>query len=349
MCALKGRAGGLHSGNGALLDVSNAKCAVGPVGESDGQGILEVGLPARLPERLLRWKSSACPRRASAASAAPPRTAIPTAWSAPRSRATPSACIIPTGSSSRCSERAKRGRARSARSRGMPPSTKIAEAFSRATAVHGAESVWPYHSGGTMGIVQRWGIDRLRHALGYSRQKTTICVTPAESGWRAGVGKLTGARSARDGRVRPHRRVGRQSRLDPGQRHDPHRQGARKQRGAKLVVVDVYRTPTVEAADIGLVLRPGTDGALALAMMHVLLKEGFADRDYLAPSHRLRSRRSRRISPTRRRNGLRPSPACRPTEIVDFRPALRRAPSAASCAWASASRARATARRRCTP
>ena len=35
-------------------------------------------------------------------------------------------------------------------------------------------------------------------------------------------------------------------------------------------------------ADIGLVLRPGTDGALALAMMHVLLKEGFADRAYLA-------------------------------------------------------------------
>ncbi len=57
---------------------------------------------------------------------------------------------------------------------------------------------------------------------------------------------------------------------------------ARKQRGAKLVVVDVYRTPTVAAADIGLVLRPGTDGALALAMMHLLLKEGFADRDYLA-------------------------------------------------------------------
>ncbi len=57
---------------------------------------------------------------------------------------------------------------------------------------------------------------------------------------------------------------------------------ARKQRGAKLAVIDVYRTPTVEAADIGLVLRPGTDGALALALMHVLLKEGYADRDYLA-------------------------------------------------------------------
>src|SRR5437879_2381894 len=42
---------------------------------------------------------------------------------------------------------------------------------------------------------------------------------------------------------------------------------ARKQRGAQLAVVDVYRTPTVEAADIALILRPGTDGALALAMM----------------------------------------------------------------------------------
>ena len=69
---------------------------------------------------------------------------------------------------------------------------EVAEAFSRATQTHGVESVWPYHSGGTMGIVQRWGIDRLRHAFGYSRQKTTICVTPAESGWRAGVGKLLG-------------------------------------------------------------------------------------------------------------------------------------------------------------
>jgi anaerobic selenocysteine-containing dehydrogenase len=57
---------------------------------------------------------------------------------------------------------------------------------------------------------------------------------------------------------------------------------ARKQRGAKLAVVDVYRTPTVEAADIALVVRPGTDGALALAIMHVLLTEGLADRDYLA-------------------------------------------------------------------
>jgi len=158
---------------------------------------------------------------------------------------------------------------------------EIAEAFQRATRTNGAEAVWPYHSGGTMGVVQRWGLDRLRHAFGYSRQKTTICVTPAESGWRAGVGKLTG----------PDPREMAESDLIVVWGGNPvstqvnamtHIAKARKQRGAKLAVVDVYRTPTVEAADIALVLRPGTDGALALAMMHVILKEGLADRDYLA-------------------------------------------------------------------
>src|SRR4051812_32629889 len=47
---------------------------------------------------------------------------------------------------------------------------EIAEAFRHAAQRHGAEAVWPYHSGGTMGVVQRWGIERLRHAMGYSRQ-----------------------------------------------------------------------------------------------------------------------------------------------------------------------------------
>ncbi|MFO1160232.1 MAG: molybdopterin-dependent oxidoreductase [Reyranellaceae bacterium] len=158
---------------------------------------------------------------------------------------------------------------------------EVAEAFTRATRAHGPEAVWPYHSGGTMGVVQRWGIDRLRHAFGYSRQKTTICVTPAESGWRAGIGKVTG----------PDPREMTESDLIVVWGGNPvstqvnamtHIAKARKQRGAKLAVIDVYRTPTIEAADIALVLRPGTDGALALAMMHVILKEGLADRDYLA-------------------------------------------------------------------
>ncbi|MBL8833031.1 MAG: molybdopterin-dependent oxidoreductase, partial [Rhodospirillales bacterium] len=57
---------------------------------------------------------------------------------------------------------------------------------------------------------------------------------------------------------------------------------AKKTRGAKLVVVDPYRTPTAEQADIHLMLKPGTDAALALGVMHVLFAEGFADRAYMA-------------------------------------------------------------------
>src|SRR5262249_17618181 len=57
---------------------------------------------------------------------------------------------------------------------------------------------------------------------------------------------------------------------------------ARKERGAPLVVVDTYRTPTAETADVFLCVRPGTDAALACGVMHVLFKEGYADRAYLA-------------------------------------------------------------------
>ncbi|TJX12955.1 MAG: molybdopterin oxidoreductase family protein, partial [Mesorhizobium sp.] len=56
---------------------------------------------------------------------------------------------------------------------------------------------------------------------------------------------------------------------------------ARKARGAKIVVIDVYENATTKQADMGLVLRPGTDGALACAVMHVLFRDGFADRAYL--------------------------------------------------------------------
>lgn len=158
---------------------------------------------------------------------------------------------------------------------------EIAERFIRAAQRHGTESVWPYHSGGTMGFVQRYGLERFRHALRYSRQQTTICMTPAEMGWRAGIGKTVGT---------DPREMG-ESDLIVMWGGNPvstqvnvmtHVTRARKERGAKLAVVDVYRTPTVEAADHAVILRPGTDAAFACAVMHVLLAERLADRDYLA-------------------------------------------------------------------
>src|SRR5690606_41058744 len=46
--------------------------------------------------------------------------------------------------------------------------------------------------------------------------------------------------------------------------------------------LDIYNTATMAQADLGLILRPGTDGALAVAVMHILLRDGLADRDYMA-------------------------------------------------------------------
>ncbi len=57
---------------------------------------------------------------------------------------------------------------------------------------------------------------------------------------------------------------------------------ARKERGAKIVAIDVYETETMRQADLALWLKPGTDGALACAVMHVLFRDGLADRAYLA-------------------------------------------------------------------
>src|SRR6185369_8431236 len=51
--------------------------------------------------------------------------------------------------------------------------------------------------------------------------------------------------------------------------------------GARLWAIDTYRTPTCEAADEAFTVRPGGDGALALGMMHVMVREGLADQAFI--------------------------------------------------------------------
>src|SRR5256885_663326 len=55
-----------------------------------------------------------------------------------------------------------------------------------------------------------------------------------------------------------------------------------RERGAHVICIDPYRTPTAEQADEHLMVKPGTDGALALAVMHVLIAETLLDGDYIA-------------------------------------------------------------------
>jgi len=69
----------------------------------------------------------------------------------------------------------------------------VAEQFIAKARQHGSETIWPYYYAGTMGLVQRDGINRLRHAMKYSRWFSTICVTLSDTGWIAGVGAKRGA------------------------------------------------------------------------------------------------------------------------------------------------------------
>jgi len=157
----------------------------------------------------------------------------------------------------------------------------IAARFQSIIKTDGAQSIWPYHYAGTMGWVQRDGLDRLRHCLGTSRQHSTFCITLADSGWKAGTGTKRGSDA----------RLMRKSELVVIWGANPvstqvnvmsHLAQAKRKSNAKLVVIDPYKTKTADKADMHLMLKPGTDAALACAVINVLLSEGLADKDYLA-------------------------------------------------------------------
>lgn len=159
---------------------------------------------------------------------------------------------------------------------------EIAQAFLKAEQRHGSETVWPYWYAGTMGLVNRDGIERLTHAKRWSRFKSTICVMLSDTGFKAGHGRRWGVPATE---IAEHSEVVVVWGCNPVHTHVnlmTHIARARKERGAKLVVVDPYRSATAEQADLHLPLRPGTDGALACGVMHVLFAEALADRDYLA-------------------------------------------------------------------
>jgi anaerobic selenocysteine-containing dehydrogenase len=156
----------------------------------------------------------------------------------------------------------------------------VANAFLNAEQQHGAESVWPYFYAGTMGLLMRKGINRLRYSKGYSNMAGTICVALSNAGWQAGAGGFNGVDASEMAKSDVIVIWG----TNPVSTHVHVMTHALKgiRNGAKLVVIDPYRTKTAQRADIHLALRPGTDGALACALMHVLFRDGHADREYLA-------------------------------------------------------------------
>ena len=158
---------------------------------------------------------------------------------------------------------------------------EIAEAFVKAEAAHGSEAVWPYFYAGTMGQVQRDSIERLRHAKKYSGFMGTICTNMAWSGYVLGTGALRGP-DPREMAKSDCVVLWGTNAVATQVNVMTHAVRARKDRGAKIVAVDIYDSPSMKQAALAIILQPGTDAALACALMHIAFRDGYADRAYMA-------------------------------------------------------------------
>src|SRR6202158_2783368 len=156
----------------------------------------------------------------------------------------------------------------------------VAEKLLREEERYGPQAIWPYYYAGTMGLVMRDGIHRLRHAKKYSGFHSTICVNPAFTGFAAGTGKIAGP-DPREMAKSDLVVIWGTNAVNTQVNVMTHAVRARKERGAKIVAVDVYMNGTMQQADLAVLVRPGTDGALACAVMHCLFRDGKADWEYL--------------------------------------------------------------------
>ena len=156
----------------------------------------------------------------------------------------------------------------------------VAEKFLQVERQYGAEAVWPYHSAGTMGLVMRDGINRLRHVKKYSGFHSSICVNPAYSGFAAGAGIIAGV-DPREMALSDLVVIWGTNAVNTQVNVMTHATRARKERDAKIVAVDIYMNGTMQQADLAVLVKPGTDGALACAVMHCLFRDRHADWAYL--------------------------------------------------------------------
>ena len=155
----------------------------------------------------------------------------------------------------------------------------IAARWKGLIAEHGAECILPYSYAGTMGLVQRNAGHAFFHALGASRLDRTICTPAKNAAWDAVMGDTLG--------------------MDPDEAvesdlivvwgldavathiHFVARAKAARARGARIVLIETYRTATAAIADEVLLVLPGSDGALAMGVMHVIVRDGLVDRAFV--------------------------------------------------------------------
>src|SRR6195256_2900078 len=151
----------------------------------------------------------------------------------------------------------------------------------KALAAENPETILPCSYAGTMGMVQYSSMDRrFFHKLGASLLDRTLCSTAGKFGLKATLGGSVGMDPERFDESKLIVLWG----ANPivSNLHLWSRVQEAKRRGAKIVAIDPYRSLSAEKCTQHVALRPGTDGALALGMMHVLISENLIDRDYVA-------------------------------------------------------------------
>ena len=157
---------------------------------------------------------------------------------------------------------------------------EIASRFRVIISEFGSEAILPYSYGGTLGALNGGSMDRrFFHRLGASQLDRTICSAAGEAGLLSVLGTKLGTEPEQF--VHSRYIIAWASNIHGNNVHLwPFIVEARR-KGAKLVVIDPYRTRTAACADWHLAINPGTDAALALAMMHVIIGENQHDADYV--------------------------------------------------------------------
>jgi len=157
----------------------------------------------------------------------------------------------------------------------------IAARLHKAAAEHGPETILPYSYAGTMGLLNFGGMDRrFFHRLGASRLDRTICSTAGMAGMTEALGLRYGTEPEQFKHARLIIAWGANI-LGTNVHLWPFIVEARRQ-GAKFYTIDPRRNRTGATADRHYFIHPGSDTALALAMMHVIVGESLHDADYVS-------------------------------------------------------------------
>ncbi|MBX9720086.1 MAG: molybdopterin-dependent oxidoreductase, partial [Candidatus Obscuribacterales bacterium] len=156
----------------------------------------------------------------------------------------------------------------------------IAERYKQIIDEYGPEAIQPYSYAGTMGLVQGSSMDRrFFHKMGAALLDRTICASAGAAGYKLTIGASIGTDMERFDESKLIIIWG--SNPITSNVHLWPKILAAKRKGAKLIAIDPYRSLSAEKCDEHIAVMPGTDGALALAMMNLIIEENLIDHDYI--------------------------------------------------------------------